>query len=82
MTPTRPEDLRAVLSEVFPAATLPADVSALKLGDLEAWDSLGNFNLLLAVEERFDVRFTMDDMAEIKSVPQILDALKAAHGRG
>jgi acyl carrier protein len=81
MNPIQAEDLRPILSEVFPAASLPQDVSLLKMGDIEAWDSLGNFNLLLAIEERFDVRFTMDEMADVKSVAGIVDVLKAGHGR-
>jgi acyl carrier protein len=79
MNAIQAEDLRPILCEVFPAATLPADVSALKMGDIEAWDSLGNFNLLLGIEERFGVRFTIEEMADIKSVAQVVDVLKARH---
>ena len=30
----------------------------LKIGDLEKWDSLGNFNLLLSIEKEFNFRFS------------------------
>lgn len=70
------EDIRCVLSEVFSSVEIPVDCGPLKMGDLEPWDSLGNFNLLLAIEDRFNVRFTFDEIAEIKSVSQIIKALE------
>lgn len=69
------KDVEHVLREAFPKATLPGPVEGLKLGDFEAWDSLGNFNLLLAFEEFYDVRFTPDEMASVQSVASIIAAL-------
>lgn len=71
------EDLRPILLEVFPGVIIPTDISTLKMGDIEPWDSLGNFNLLLAIEEHFDIHFTMEDLTEIKSLVQIIEVLKA-----
>jgi acyl carrier protein len=69
------EDVEHVLREAFPKATLPGPVEGLKLGDFTEWDSLGNFNLLLAFEEFYDVRFTPDEMASAQSVASIIIAL-------
>ena len=71
------EDLRPILFEVFPGITIPTDISTLKMGDIDPWDSLGNFNLLLAIEEHFDIHFAMEDLTEIKSLAQIIEVLKA-----
>lgn len=69
--------LRNLLSEVFSNSSIPADVSNLKIGDIPEWDSLGNFNLLLLAESRYDVKFTMGDMASIKSVQSLISAIEA-----
>ena len=69
--------LRPLLVETFRKSEIPSAIEDMKMGDLEDWDSLGNFNLLLSVEETFDVRFSMDDMAALKSVRAIVDAVKA-----
>ena len=69
------EDVAHVLREAFPKAALPGPVEGLKLGDFPEWDSLGNFNLLLAFEEFYDVRFTPDEMASVQSVASIIAAL-------
>ena len=68
--------LVALLTERFPlmAAALDSrndDYS----GSLAEWDSLANFDFLLLVEERYNVRFTLDEMTELKSLPDIARAL-------
>ncbi|MEA2554475.1 MAG: hypothetical protein QOJ65_2651 [Fimbriimonadaceae bacterium] len=68
------ERLVCVLREAFPTAAIPSDAADLKVGDIPEWDSLGNFTFLLAVEEEFDVRFSVEEMAELKSL-NALDAV-------
>lgn len=67
--------LRNVLISTFPTSSIPDDISELKLGDIPEWDSLGNFNLLMAIEEDFDIRFSVEDMSSLKSIRLILDKL-------
>ena len=71
------ERLKIILSKVFSGSTLPEDISNLKLGDLDEWDSLGNFNLLLGVEDEFSIKFDIEEMAVIKSIKEILIFLKS-----
>ena len=35
---------------------------------LEAWDSFAQVKLIIALEEEFDVKFTIDEVAETKKV--------------
>ena len=77
MTTIDLKDVESIVRDAFPTATLTGPVQDLKLGDIDEWDSLGNFNLLLAFEEFYDVRFSMDEMADLKSITKIIDALKA-----
>lgn len=43
--------------------------------DIEEWDSLAHVNLLAAVENAFNIRFTADDMANIDSVAVLLTTM-------
>ncbi len=70
--------LRALLQQQFPSAEIPA-TGSLAVGSFAQWDSLGHFNYLMLVEETFDVRFSVDEMAELKALDQIAAALA---GRG
>ena len=67
--------LREILISIFPNSTIPKDCSKLGIGDLDEWDSLGNFNFLLAVEEEYDLRFDIEEMADIKSVQDVVNYL-------
>jgi acyl carrier protein len=70
------KDIESILYEVFPVNKFPKKIEDLKYEDFNEWDSLGNFNLLLAVEEFYNVRFTMEEMANIRSIEKLICVLK------
>jgi acyl carrier protein len=47
--------------------------------DIGSWDSLGHINLMIAIEDTFDVTFEPEDFATLTSVPVILAYLNG-HG--
>ena len=62
MNPINLHELKDVMARVFVNTPLPSDIAALKYGDFDEWDSLGNFSLLLSIENQFGIRFTMDQL--------------------
>ena len=44
--------------------------------DLAAWDSLGHVNLMMALEQTFDIFLDVEDFSKLNSVPAIIDYLK------
>jgi acyl carrier protein len=62
------------LQQQFPKASIP-EAGVLALGGFPEWDSLGHFNYLMLVEETFDVRFSVEEMAELKGLDEIAAAL-------
>jgi acyl carrier protein len=78
MAPLNKQDihtrLQAVFIEVFDDEQLPF-ADALDRESLEAWDSLGHIRLVSAIEEAFDVTFTLDEIETMTSVAQIVAAL-------
>lgn len=63
--------LEALVQEQFPTAKFNPDDPRLGVGSFPEWDSLGTFNLLLLVEQTYGVRFSTEEMAELKSVAAI-----------
>lgn len=47
-----------------------------KLLDYEEWDSIGNFNILLACEEKFKIKFTANEFSKLRSFKEILAVVK------
>jgi acyl carrier protein len=70
------QELREVLVGVFEDSDIPDDIANLKIDDFEEWDSLGNFTLLLALEDRFNIKFDIAEMPNLNSVASILLALE------
>lgn len=69
------EKLKQVMADVF---GVPADTinDSSSLETIERWDSTGHLNLVLALEEQFDVRFNDDQMGEITTYPLVKGALE------
>tara|TARA_B100002019_G_scaffold261199_1_gene247785 strand:- start:228 stop:455 length:228 start_codon:yes stop_codon:yes gene_type:complete len=63
--------LRQILIDTFTKSNIPENIDDLKMGDFEEWDSIGNFNLILAVEQKFKVQFDMENLDKIKSIKDI-----------
>ena len=43
-----------------------------KIYDYEKWDSIGNFNLLLSIEKKFQINFNPQEFSKINSFNEIL----------
>lgn len=70
--------LEKIFSEVFviPEASV---VDSLALSDIPTWDSLAHMMLIIRFEETYQIQFTGDEIADIKSVGDLRSAL-LAHG--
>ncbi len=43
--------------------------------DIEDWDSLEHINLLVAVEQEFNVKFNMNEVTNMKNVGEMVDII-------
>ena len=63
------------------AATLKLPVEKItpttRYGDVAAWDSLGQVNLIMALEQTFDVYIEAEEFSSLNSVPAIVAFLEA-----
>ena len=74
------EKLKKVFEEQFSSSYKDKFVN-LSIGDIEKWDSLGNFNFLLAIEKSFHIRFTNEEISELKSIKKILASLEKKNAK-
>ena len=65
-----------ILKTTFPAGDFDCPKAELVVGCVEQWDSLGNFNFLLAVEEHYGFQFDLDAMATLDSFEMIVQSVK------
>ncbi len=64
-------------SVVISALNLERDAyrPELALGEVEGWDSLGHLSLIFAIEAHFGVKFGMEAIPELRTLPLIRAAL-------
>ena len=70
--------LEKIISEVFilPESSIE---DSLALSDIPTWDSLAHMMLIVQIEETYQIQFTGDEIADIKSVGDLRTVLHA-HG--
>lgn len=68
--------LNAIFREVFDdeAIRIERETTA---NDIEEWDSFSHVNLILAVETRFNIRFTQKELVNFKNVGDLLDSIES-----
>lgn len=44
--------------------------------DVAAWDSLGHLNLMMALEQTFDIALDVEDFDKLTSIPAMIEHLK------
>jgi acyl carrier protein len=70
------QKLQTIFRDFFDDPTLRINPQS-SPATLPNWDSVAQIQIVLAVEEAFDMRFTTDEVARIHSVDDILQMLAA-----
>ena len=68
------EDLQNIFVDVFDSEDLRINLET-NASDIEGWDSLAHINLIAAIQEEYDIRFSMDDVTSMKSVNDMIEVI-------
>ncbi len=68
------ERLNKVFQDVFDDEDITVNENTTS-EDIEDWDSLEHINLVAAVEQEFDVKFTMGQVVGMKNVGEMVDII-------
>ena len=73
------DELKQVIAETLqvPVETVADDSSP---ATLPQWDSLAHLNLVMALEQKFGVSFTLDEIIQLQDVPTIRQFLQNKKG--
>lgn len=67
------ENIINIASEIFDC-TITKDS---KIGNPEAWDSLGQLTLFMAIESELGIKYTPDEVIENNSIESIVNLIKS-----
>ena len=68
--------IRDCLKKIFPTENVKKKITNLKIGSFKNWDSLGHLNLLMLLEKRFKIKFTIEEMTSLKKISEIIKVIK------
>ena len=66
------EKLNEIFQDIFDDDTLVITENT-TANDIEDWDSLEQINLLTAIEKKFNIKFKLADVRNLKNVGDLLD---------
>lgn len=69
------EAVAEILQDIFDDDTLEVTESTCS-DDVEDWDSLEQINILVAIQDRFGIQFSLDDVSDLKDVGDTLDLIE------
>ena len=70
------ESLNSIISSIFSINSNEIN-DKINLQDLDTWDSMNHMVLIAELEDAFNIQFTGDEIADIKSILDIKVILKA-----
>lgn len=68
------EKLNEVFRDVFEDDDITVNDST-TADDIDGWDSLEHINLMNAIEQEFDIKFTMGQIVSMKNVGEMVDII-------
>ncbi len=72
------EEVYEALNEIFRDVFDDEDITVCDTTtaeDIEDWDSLEHINLTVAIEKRFNIKFTMEEVTTMKNVGAMVDII-------
>lgn len=64
-------EVQGIFRDVFDDESLNI-TNETNANDIEEWDSLEQINLIVAMESTFKIRFTIDEVSELKNVGEMI----------
>lgn len=73
------EELQEIFREIFDENDLVISRNT-TAEDIEAWDSLTHLQLIMEVEQAFNVKFTTSQLKDMENVGAMIDAIAGIRG--
>ena len=68
------EKLNIIFREIFDNDSIVVSDNTTS-NDIEGWDSLEHINLITAIEDDFNIKFTMKELSNMKKVGDMVDII-------
>ncbi len=69
------EKLQKVFRDIFDDESIEL-FDAMTADDIEDWDSLMHVNLIVGIEQEFNIKFTIEEVMKVKNVGEFIIMIK------
>lgn len=73
------EKLQEIFRDVFDDETIEIE-REMTADDIESWDSLTYFRLIMVIEKEFNIKFTTEKVSNMKTVGEMMDYIASNLG--
>lgn len=73
------EKLQEIFRDVFDDETIEI-TREMTADDIESWDSLTYFRLIMVIEKEFHIKFTTEKVSNMKTVGEMMDYIASNSG--
>ena len=49
----------------------------IKINDISEWDSLSNIRVIMDIEKKFNMKFKLDEIEEVKTIEDLIKLIKS-----
>ena len=70
------EEVRTIASDLFAVSTHKITLDS-SPQTIESWDSIQHLNLVLALEEKFGLQLSPEEIQEMNSIAQVINLISA-----
>ena len=70
------DKLNQIFREVFDNEDISI-TSQMTASDVDGWDSLSHVNLIVAIETKFEIRFSQKELLTFKNVGDLLNSIRS-----
>ena len=75
------KDFEDAFCKVMKLDEVPENFRELEIGSIKEWDSLHHMSLFLELEERLEIRFSIEEMTELSPPKTVKDLETAAYNK-
>ena len=68
------DKLQLIFQDIFDDSAIYLQDST-TAADIEDWDSLMQINLIVAIEEEFQIKFKLSEVGKLRNVGEMIDAI-------
>jgi len=69
------EKIKNIMEEIFNTSLKNTKDEDIKEGNIENWDSLNHVNLMMRLEQEFNVKFSLDEIEKARDLKTIVDII-------